>query len=449
MLFFSSIHCTSIKSTSHWNCSWSSNCCSSFITECGALLYDLQPKGFNRIFDRFRAILHEGEIDKRVQYTIESLFELRKKSFVSHPPIRSGLDLVELDDQITHEDINLDSKLDPEDSLNYFHADENFEENEEKYKIIREEILGEDVIQELEGKKNRGTGELESEDEEEGGADTDQPTEAPSNQNENKILDNTETDLINLRRTIYLTIMSSMDFEECAHKLLKIKFPPGQEKELCNMLIECCCQEKTYLRFYGLLGQRFCDLDRVYREGFEECFAGQYATIHRLDTNKLRNVAKFFAHLLHSDGLPWTIMEYIRLNEEDTTSSGRIFIKIIFQELAEYLGLPKLNDRLQDPIMQPYYSNLLPRDSPQNTRFAINFFTYIGLGGLTEGLREHLKNAPQRMLEQQQRKLESESDSDSSDSDSSSDSSSSSSSSDSSSSDSESEEDRKRKRTRR
>ena len=43
------------------------------------------------------------------------------------------------------------------------------------------------------------------------------------------IVDQTETNLIALRRTIYLTIQSSLDFEECAHKLLKLELKPGQE----------------------------------------------------------------------------------------------------------------------------------------------------------------------------------------------------------------------------
>ena len=30
-----------------------------------------------------------------------------------------------------------------------------------------------------------------------------------------------------------------------------------------------------------------------------------------------------------------------------------------------------------------YFEGLFPRDNPRNTRFAINFFTAIGLGGLT------------------------------------------------------------------
>lgn len=47
-----------------------------------------------------------------------------------------------------------------------------------------------------------------------------------------RIRDETETNLVNLRRTIYLTIMSSVDFEEAGHKLLKIKLEPGQEVTL-------------------------------------------------------------------------------------------------------------------------------------------------------------------------------------------------------------------------
>eukprot|EP00882_Tetradesmus_deserticola_P030722 GHRQ01034631.1.p1 GENE.GHRQ01034631.1~~GHRQ01034631.1.p1 ORF type:complete len:110 (-),score=46.69 GHRQ01034631.1:193-522(-) len=64
---------------------------------------------------------------------------------------------------------------------------------------------------------------------------------------------------------------------------------------------------------------------------FEDCFAKQYAIIHRLETNKLRNVAKLFAHLLSVDGISWGVLGCIRLTEEDTTSSSRIFIKYLFQ----------------------------------------------------------------------------------------------------------------------
>ena len=95
--------------------------------------------------------------------------------------------------------------------------------------------------------------------------------------------------------------------------------------------------------------QRFCQINKAYIPPFEQIFRDTYSTIHRLDTNKLRNVGKMFAHLLFTDAISWQVLAHIKLTEEDTTSSSRIFLKILFQELAEYMGLGKLNLRLKDP----------------------------------------------------------------------------------------------------
>ncbi|WZZ05610.1 hypothetical protein YC2023_091531 [Brassica napus] len=383
-----------------------------FVTECGAMLQDLTPKGLHGIFERFRGILHEGDIDKRVQYLIEGLFAIRKAKFQGHPAVRPELDLVE--EKYSH-DVSLNDKISPDTSLDVFKPDPDFLENEKKYEALKKELLGEDESEDEDGSDASS---------EEDGSDEEEDEE------QMRIRDETETNLVNLRRTIYLTIMSSVDFEEAGHKLLKIKLEPGQEMELCIMLLECCSQERTYLRYYGLLGQRFCMINKIHQENFEKCFVQQYSMIHRLETNKLRNVAKFFAHLLGIDALPWHVLAYIRLTEEDTTSSSRIFIKILFQELSEHLGIRLLNERLQDPTMQESLESIFPKDNPKNTRFAINFFTSIGLGGITESLREYLKNMPRLIMQQQKQVAESESSSgsDSSESDSDTDSSSSSSS---------------------
>ncbi|KAI4375878.1 hypothetical protein MLD38_013696 [Melastoma candidum] len=377
-----------------------------FVTECGSILQDLSPKGLHGIFERFRGILHEGEIDKRVQFLIEGLFAIRKAKFQGYPAVRPELDLVEQEDQLTHE-ISLEDKIDPEITLDIFKPDPQFLDNEKRYEELKKTILGDESEEEEDSEAGSEEGSDEESDEED--------------EEQMKIEDETETNLVNLRRTIYLTIMSSVDFEEAGHKLLKVKLEPGQEMELCIMLLECCSQERTYLRYYGLLGQRFCMINKVHQENFETCFVQQYSMIHRLETNKLRNVAKFFAHLLGTDALPWHVLAYIRLTEEDTTSSSRIFIKILFQELSEHLGIRLLNDRLNDPSMQDSFDSIFPKDNPKNTRFAINFFTSIGLGGITENLREYLKNMPRLIMQQQQAVSESESDDDSGSSDSSDD----------------------------
>ncbi|KAL9263446.1 Pre-mRNA-splicing factor CWC22-like protein [Drosera capensis] len=310
------------------------------------------------IFERFRGILHEGHIDQRAEYQIESLFAIRKTNFQDHPAVRPELDLVEEEDQFTHE-VYLDDEIDPETSLDTFKPDPNFLENERRYKELKKSILGE-----------------ESEDDDgsdsESGDDEDDDEDEEAKEERMRIQDKTETKLVNLCRTIYLTIISSVDFEAAGHKLLKIKLEPQQE--------------------YA---------DKVYQDNFEKCFVQHYSMIHHLETNKLRKVAKFFAHLLGTNALPWHVLAYIRLTEDDTTSSSRIFIKTLFQEFAEHLGIRLLNERLSDPSMQDTFEAIFPKDSTKNTRFSIYFFTSIGLGSITENLREYLKNMLKLTMQQQ------------------------------------------------
>ena len=71
-----------------------------------------------------------------------------------------------------------------------FKADPKYQENEDHYKAIKKEILGE------------GSSDDDDEDEEE------EEEEGEREEGEMKIIDETQTDLLGLRRTIYLTIMS-------------------------------------------------------------------------------------------------------------------------------------------------------------------------------------------------------------------------------------------------
>lgn len=53
------------------------------------------------------------------------------------------------------------------------------------------------------------------------------------------------------------------------------------------------------------------------------------------------------------------VLECIKMSEETTTSSSRIFVKILFQELCAYMGLPKLNQRLKDMYEHTHTNKLL------------------------------------------------------------------------------------------
>ena len=404
----------------------------------GRQLTEVSPAGVHAVMERFRGLLHEGTIGRRGQYRIETLLKIKRKGFVDYPtlPDEEYLDLVEREDQITFElGLDDDGLNSEEEYLDVFRFDGDYDENEQEWVRIRGEILGED------DSSSGGSGSDDDDDNDESGSESgseEEEEEAGADQelgNDKKktvvIEDLTETDLVHLRRTIYLTIMSSATFEECTHKLAKMDIPQGREHELINMIIECCSQERTFLRYYGLVSGRFCLLHERWQDAFESAFATQYNTIHRLETNKLRNVAKLFGHLLHTDSMSWSVLSCIHLNEDETTSSSRIFIKILIQEMAEAMGMVTLKQRFDTDNPDPdgllatggeetaalaianntnpdaassreWFKSMFPKDNARNTRYAINFFTSIGLGPLTDGMREFLKNAPKLILAQAQ-----------------------------------------------
>jgi pre-mRNA-splicing factor CWC22 len=216
-----------------------------FTREVGAFLSENSPKANATVFERFRAVLNEGNISHRVQYMVEVLMQVRKDKYKDNPILPEGLDLVEEEEQITHE-IQLEEDLKVEEGLSMFpircmrirrHGlradifkfDPKYLENEEKYKAIKADILGEGSDDES---GSEGDNEDE-EDEEEGTFGVLIPDlfikYVPAVPEMEGIQDRTETNLVNLRRVIYLTIMNALNYEEAVHKLLKVQLNEGEE----------------------------------------------------------------------------------------------------------------------------------------------------------------------------------------------------------------------------
>jgi pre-mRNA-splicing factor CWC22 len=96
---------------------------------------------------------------------------------------------------------------------------------------------------------------------------------------------------------------------------------------------------------------------------FEKVARDTYNTIHRFDIKKIRIMAQLIAHLLTTDAIDWAVslstsftdmsrfqvLSEIKMNENDTTSAGRVYVKILFQELSEAMGIKELFKKLYDP----------------------------------------------------------------------------------------------------
>ena len=60
----------------------------------------------------------------------------------------------------------------------------------------------------------------------------------------------------------------------CNRKIIQIDFSVKETKtysffvedEFCEMIVDCCMKERTYLKFYGLLAERFCNIDDAFKQ---------------------------------------------------------------------------------------------------------------------------------------------------------------------------------------
>ncbi len=55
----------------------------------------------------------------------------------------------------------------------------------------------------------------------------------------------------------------------------------GQESELCHMIIDCCAQQRTYEKYFGLIGQRLCQVTYRHRLLFMHLFIKQVFFLSR------------------------------------------------------------------------------------------------------------------------------------------------------------------------
>ncbi|EMD49356.1 pre-mRNA-splicing factor cwc22, putative [Entamoeba histolytica HM-3:IMSS] len=331
------------------------------------------------IYEQLRGIVSRKKASERICFKINQLLNERRNGFINYPSVIEELDLIEDEDKITHT-VDLTTPLNTMDELNLFKFDEEFEQNERKWEIKKAEIIGE-----------------ESEEEED---DDNQIQEQQKTKEETEIEkfdDQTGAEEIFLKKKIYITIMSCYNFEECVHKLLSLKLREGEEKILVEMVIECCSQEKTYKKYYGLASERLCVLHILYKNLFIDQFKIQYQTIHLKDMNQIRNIAMLYSYLFYSNAIPWELFSIIKLTDDDTTSSSRVFLKIMFQNLFEEMGMKEFKEKLFSNELQESVRGMFPTEDKEHIIFAFNFFKGIGLVELAKPLQQNYLALKEKM----------------------------------------------------
>ncbi|GAN08931.1 mif4g ma4 domain-containing protein [Mucor ambiguus] len=156
-----------------------------------------------------------------------------------------------------------------------------------------------------------------------------------------------------IRRTIFVTIMSSEDYLDAFEKLMKLGLTEVQQREICRVMLQCTGNEKTFNPYYMLVSKRLCEVDHSFKVTFQyclwdflrECGESEVGGLERSATensvldegnknirvSKLSNMAKFYASLIADGALTLAVLKSV--NFMSVQRNARIFLEILFANL--------------------------------------------------------------------------------------------------------------------
>ncbi|TGO29585.1 hypothetical protein BPAE_0013g00370 [Botrytis paeoniae] len=150
-----------------------------------------------------------------------------------------------------------------------------------------------------------------------------------------------------IRRAVFITIMSASDYQDAYLRLMKLKLKKVQELEIPKVLIQCSGAEKMYNPYYTLIAKRLCG-DRKLKMAFQFSLWDLFKKMGEtnddddedfeedteLDTRHIVNLAKMFGTLMAEGGLGLNVLKNLNLSylqAKTKTFCEVLFITIILQ----------------------------------------------------------------------------------------------------------------------
>ncbi|RPD60072.1 MIF4G-domain-containing protein [Lentinus tigrinus ALCF2SS1-7] len=104
---------------------------------------------------------------------------------------------------------------------------------------------------------------------------TDQEAATPAADvpNENALLKLAKKQGMNtdIRRGIFVVLMSSDDYVDACERLAQLKLTEVQQREIIRVILHCCGNEKQYNPYYALVGQQLCRLSHSHKITLQFC----------------------------------------------------------------------------------------------------------------------------------------------------------------------------------
>lgn len=112
-----------------------------------------------------------------------------------------------------------------------------------------------------------------------------------------------------VRRNIFVVLMSSEDYADAVEKLLKLKLKDKQDREIARVIVLCAAQERVHNPYYELVAARFCNLNHGFKITFQYVLWDEIKTVADADVRRINNVAKLYGHLVAVRALSISVLK--------------------------------------------------------------------------------------------------------------------------------------------
>ncbi|RIA95423.1 hypothetical protein C1645_816653 [Glomus cerebriforme] len=153
-----------------------------------------------------------------------------------------------------------------------------------------------------------------------------------------------------VRRSIFVVIISSEDYVDAFERLLKLNLKEVQEREIPRVLLHCCGNEKTHNPYYALISQKLCEHDHSFKITFQYCLwdflreCGEndiggmelvknitISTVEKIPLRRIVNLSKLYALLLTGGQLSVIILKTVSFPKLQQQS--RLFFQLLFSNI--------------------------------------------------------------------------------------------------------------------
>lgn len=134
-----------------------------------------------------------------------------------------------------------------------------------------------------------------------------------------------------LRKKIFMVIMSSDDYLDASQKLLKMKLNKKQQQEIAVVVVESCAQEEKFNKYYAYLAANLIKLRSTLKYSFQYAFWDHFKQLESYGLRKIANLAKMLSFLVLRKDMGLQALKSLELDM--LTEHQELLLKIFFKDL--------------------------------------------------------------------------------------------------------------------